>query len=282
MLEHETGESAQGDVHLERILEETRRAGPYQSLASGRACMAIPAIARITGIPDSLEIAEAVAKEILSGQSVIPVYAMYAKAGLALIAVQRGDRSAAEEHYAHILALGQRGTMLFTVSSVDRLLGLLSQTMGDLDQAATHFEEALSFCRNAGYRPELAWTCCDYADALSEGNATGDRTKAKVLLDESLAISTELGMRPLMERVTERVERLQSQPSPAPAYPDGLTQREVEVLRLIAAGKTDREIAEDLIIGVRTVSTHVGNILNKTNAANRAEAASYATRHELA
>ena len=38
----------------------------------------------------------------------------------------------------------------------DRLLDLLSQTMGDSDQAGAHFEDALTFCRKAGYRPELA------------------------------------------------------------------------------------------------------------------------------
>ena len=58
--------------------------------------------------------------------------------------------------------------------SVDRLLGLLTQTMCNLDQAAAHFEEALAFCRKAGYRPELAWTCCDYADMLRERDSVGD------------------------------------------------------------------------------------------------------------
>ncbi len=48
--------------------------------------------------------------------------------------------------------------------------------MGNLDQAATHFEDALAFCRKAGYRPDLAWTCCDYADTLLQraGNAALD------------------------------------------------------------------------------------------------------------
>ena len=94
--------------------------------------------------------------------------------------------------------------------AVDRLLGLLSQTMGNLDQALDHFEDALSFCRKAGYRPELAWTCCDYADTLLQRNASGDRAKAIALLDESLAISSELGMRPLMERVLSRQEKLKA------------------------------------------------------------------------
>ncbi len=48
-----------------------------------------------------------------------------------------------------------------------------------------------------------------------------------------------------------------------------------------APGRTDREIAEELIISVRTVTTHVGNILNKTGAANRTEAAIYASQRDL-
>ena len=60
----------------------------------------------------------------------------------------------------------------------------------------------------AAHRPELAWTCCDYADTLRERDAEGDRAKALSLLDESLAISSELGMRPLMERVLSRREIL--------------------------------------------------------------------------
>ena len=73
---------------------------------------------------------------------------------------------------------------------------------------AVHFEDTLVFCRKAGFRPELAWTCCDYADTLRERDGDGDRAKAVVLLDESLAISSELGMRPLMERVLSRREFL--------------------------------------------------------------------------
>ncbi len=206
LLEHETGESAQGEVYLERLFDVMRRAGPDRFFASTRVSMAITAIARITGVPDRLEIAETAAETVLSEHSVAPANTVHAKAGLALLAVVKGDRFAAEEHYAYIWE--QRGTMIATVSSVDRLLSLLSQTMGNLDQAVTHFEEALAFCRKAGYRPELAWTCCDYADTLRELNNVGDREQAISLLDESLAISTELGMRPLLERVISRQDGL--------------------------------------------------------------------------
>ncbi len=70
------------------------------------------------------------------------------------------------------------------------------------------YEGAQAFCRGAGYRPELAWTCCDYADTLLQRDGPGDREQAMSLLDESLAISSELGMRPLMERVISRQDGL--------------------------------------------------------------------------
>lgn len=91
---------------------------------------------------------------------------------------------------------------------LDRLLGLLAQSFGDLSLASEHFEDSMTFCSNAGYRPELAWICCDYADALIELDGKGDRAKAVALLEESLAISTELGMRPLTERVQIRLNNL--------------------------------------------------------------------------
>jgi DNA-binding CsgD family transcriptional regulator/pimeloyl-ACP methyl ester carboxylesterase len=65
------------------------------------------------------------------------------------------------------------------------------------------------------------------------------------------------------------------------APPNGLSAREVEVLRLIAAGKSNPQIADELVISLNTVQRHVSNILAKTGLANRAEAASFATRHGL-
>ncbi|MBI4770053.1 MAG: response regulator transcription factor, partial [Chloroflexi bacterium] len=53
------------------------------------------------------------------------------------------------------------------------------------------------------------------------------------------------------------------------------------VLALVAAGKTNREIARDLHLGEGTVRNYVSNILSKLSLANRAEAAAYATRHNL-
>ena len=60
--------------------------------------------------------------------------------------------------------------------------------------ALAHFEDALAFCRKAGYRPDLSQTCCDYAHALLQRNGDDDQVNANALLDESLAISGELGI----------------------------------------------------------------------------------------
>jgi DNA-binding NarL/FixJ family response regulator len=63
--------------------------------------------------------------------------------------------------------------------------------------------------------------------------------------------------------------------------PAQLTPREVEVLKLIAAGKSNQEIASDLVISINTVTNHVKNIPGKTGTANRTEAANFAHPHGL-
>jgi two-component system, NarL family, response regulator LiaR len=63
-----------------------------------------------------------------------------------------------------------------------------------------------------------------------------------------------------------------------PESPESLTERETEVLRLLAQGKANKEIAHELVIGEKTVKTHVSNILSKLNVSSRTQAALYAVR----
>jgi predicted ATPase len=222
MLEYEVGDFAQGETYLQRLIEAMGLAVPGPSYYYAFSAVVVPAVVRITGVVDRIHIAEAAAVAILSSPSASPFVTVAARIGLAFAAVQSGDTEAAAAQYTALLP--QRSTTLwFAFMSADHVLGLLSVVMRIFDQAATHFEEALAFCRKAGYRPELAWTCCDYADCLlaraqqaaplQEASARGepvepraspDHRKAMALLDESLAISRELGMRPLMERVLSR------------------------------------------------------------------------------
>ena len=69
--------------------------------------------------------------------------------------------------------------------------------------------------------------------------------------------------------------------STLPLSADPLTPREVEVLKCLAQGATNREIAQDLSVSVRTVTTHVRNILDKLHLANRTQAALYAVEHGI-
>jgi ATP/maltotriose-dependent transcriptional regulator MalT len=67
-----------------------------------------------------------------------------------------------------------------------------------------------------------------------------------------------------------------------PSYPDGLTEREVEVLRLIAQGKSNREIGAELVLSLRTVERHIVNIYSKLGIHSKAQATAYAFTHGLA
>ena len=137
------------------------------------------------------------AQAVLLSPSCTPRLALL-KFGQALISVHRNDPISAGHDYSDMLAFCEgvpEGEPLCGVGPcVSRSLRLLSHTMGNLDQAVEHFEDALASCRPAGYRPELAWICCDYAETLLKRDGEGDRTKAMSLLDESLALSSDAAL----------------------------------------------------------------------------------------
>ncbi len=92
----------------------------------------------------------------------------------------------------------------------------------------------------------------------------------------------EIGMPKHLEMAEALLAKLGPAPvSAAPVYPDALTEREVEVLRLIAAGKSNREIADELVLSLRTVERHITNIYGKIGAHGKADATRYALEHGL-
>jgi DNA-binding CsgD family transcriptional regulator len=268
--EYEVGEFRRGNYYLEQLLEVQRpaRPGPLESVLPA---VVIPMVIQITGIMDRFELAEKAARAVLSSPSATLERAQCARIGLALLAVHRGDVESAAVQYAQLESSPGRMSRAGTVT-IARVLGLLARTMGQPDLAVLHFQDALAFCREAGYRPELAWTCFDYATLLHERH---EQQRAFALLSEALAICTELGMRPLIERVKPLRDSIEAQPPNSPKYPAGLTERQVQVLRLIATGRTNWEIAEELVLSEHTVQRHIAGIYAKIGARNRAEATAF-------
>jgi DNA-binding CsgD family transcriptional regulator len=103
----------------------------------------------------------------------------------------------------------------------------------------------------------------------------GDRDSATMELEAARSSFRQLGAAPDLARV----EALS--PTAGPKAPMGLTRREVEVLALLATGKTNREIADVLVISEHTVARHVQNILAKLGVSSRTAASAFAFEHDL-
>ena len=100
--------------------------------------------------------------------------------------------------------------------------------------------------------------------------------ESRALLEEVRDICGSLGATPTLTRAS----RLESSLAPS-VNPKGLTVREAEILRLIATGRSDQQIADALFLSPRTVERHIANIYLKIHAHSRAEASAYAHKHHL-
>ncbi|WP_420802649.1 helix-turn-helix domain-containing protein [Streptomyces cavernae] len=123
---------------------------------------------------------------------------------------------------------------------------------------------------------------------LGSGGGEPERDRATDLLRLAHTVAGHLGARPLADATALLAQRarltLTCTPAPPAADPAetlGLTSRERDVLRLVAAGRSNRQIAEELFISPKTASVHVSNILAKLAVSGRGEAAALAHRLRL-
>jgi len=165
------------------------------------------------------------------------------------------------------------------IVAAHQLLSRLAKDAGQWSDAERHLLAAL----------ELAGACAapfvraQALVALAELRlAEGRRGDAEPLLVEATAIATDLGAAPLRAAAEALASASVAGTKDAVDFPAGLTQREVEVLRLVTQGLTDGAVAELLFISSRTVSQHLRSIYGKLEVSSRAAATRFAIEHHIA
>jgi DNA-binding CsgD family transcriptional regulator/tetratricopeptide (TPR) repeat protein len=164
---------------------------------------------------------------------------------------------------------------------IDRLLGEIEIRRGNLASAAEYLRAAEATARRESLVWELARTLEAQADlARAEGGDNADQ-RVRALLEEALALVLQLGNHQEAERLRDRLGvpvalRQLSQ------LPLGLSPREAEVLRLVASGRSNRAIADELSLSAKTIENHLTSAYGKLGVDNRAAATAFAIRHGLA
>jgi DNA-binding NarL/FixJ family response regulator len=150
--------------------------------------------------------------------------------------------------------------------------GAVRLAQGDVPAALERLRPAMTAYQELRLPCEAATARSLYGQAL---RAAGDEDGARAELRAALATFERLGAVP----DSRATARLLDGPE---ALPSGLTARECEVLRLVAAGKTNRDIAVELVISEHTVARHLQNMFAKIGVSSRAGATAYAYEHGLA
>ena len=203
---------------------------------------------------------------------------------LAEVCVMLGDSARSPLVYRLLLPWAERNIVMGGGAgcwgSASRFLGRLATVTGHWREAERHFTMAVAMNQRADAQAPLAHTYCDCAEMLLARGYPGDRVKAEMHLRQAEERASTLGLIALGGRI-DAVRDLLAGAARTPAGPDNLTARELEVLRLMAIGRGNADIALVLEISLNTAARHVHNILTKTGCANRTEAAGYAVRHGL-
>jgi DNA-binding CsgD family transcriptional regulator len=150
--------------------------------------------------------------------------------------------------------------------------GAVALAAGDPRAAASHLRAAWDLWQDVPAPYEVARARALLGAAYA---ALGDDEGGRMEIDAAVEVFEQLGARPDVDRLTA----LQSREAVPPS--GGLTGREVEVLRQIAAGRTNRAIATELAISEKTVARHISNIFTKLDLSSRSAATAYAYEHKL-
>ncbi|MGH8056354.1 MAG: LuxR C-terminal-related transcriptional regulator, partial [Candidatus Entotheonellia bacterium] len=200
--------------------------------------------------------------------------------------VELADLSAApgiaELPYQALLHAVEQGVLFSSgwMFLLPRVLGVAATLNRRWDTAEVHFQAAIEAAVRAGARPELGRAYVDYARMLAARGGGNDRRQAIELLRQAAPVFQDLGMEPFVRQATQLAGTLRSRvalmPQPHTVSPNDLSEREAVILRQIAHGRSDQEIADDLVLSSQTIAGHLGTIFKKIGVDGRQAAAAYA------
>jgi ATP/maltotriose-dependent transcriptional regulator MalT/DNA-binding SARP family transcriptional activator len=226
------------------------------------------------------------------------------------LALAQGDADAALQSAAEAASLAQNKGMTKNVAKSKLLAGQTLLRLGRLHEAAQDLEQAAALADGIAHgslrwktrlrlaeaythlgRPhaELLRQALDLVARIAD-RLDDERLRAAFLASPLVVelmsnarsdFPTGPGLRLWPEIAAALAEPPRPTPAPASDYPASLSAREVEVLRLVAQGATNRQIAATLVISVKTVNAHISHILNKIGCDNRTAATTFAIQHGL-
>ena len=188
----------------------------------------------------------------------------------------RGDRAGAHVCAEALSRIAATTGHPYALAALARAIGECALLDDDAATAAEQLARAAEIHRGLDVPFERAQMELRAAIALA---AAGDRETALERLGGAYRTARKLGARPLAAEAATEVAKLGGSVSRRVSEETGLTRRELEVVRLIAVGRTNRDVAQELFLSPRTVDMHVRHILRKLDCHSRVEAAHRA--HEL-
>ncbi len=269
------GDYATAERHTERAIATFRAANPNTLV------WYLGLLGMLYAIRGKRAEASAVLDEAEALVGALPGDSMPAALGLSAVveaSLLLDDRERLVRHYAHLAMF--RGQ--FHNALIERLLGQVETMRGDFATAQASLDAAEAVARREDIRLELTRILIAQSDLAVAQGRREHTERARALLTEAQALFRSFGNETDAQRLEERLRVLTRSRAPRPRLPAGLSAREAEVLRLLAAGRSNREIAEQLVLSAKTVENHLTRIYGKIGADNRVAAAAFAIRHGLA
>lgn len=231
-----------------------------------------PGLAQVRLAQGDIEAAVTALRVALAGGSRGPLPRARLLAAHVQAELRRGGVDAATGSAEELRQIADRSGALLLRAMADVARGVVLLARDDVDAALPLLREACAICRELScpYETAEARLLCGLA-----ARRAGDEETARLEFEAARATFERLGARPDVERASTLL-------AVGDARPRGLTAREVEVLRLVARGRTNREIARALSISEHTVARHLTNIFRKLEVTSRAAATAFVFEHDLA